>query len=183
VVNVNVQAGEVNVLWISFIVFNLNNGQFAAYGGYTSIASNQTQTVDLLKGFSAGQNAFYGFSAFQPDISLNYVAIKGQASIDSNFLLSYTSMAGSFVVSYLFIGFPGNFTCLACQSISQNYYLNGNCVSRCPDNTVAVTLSNGGQFCRPCPAGTGLIVVRGSCVCPDSYSMQNDKCVLTLSSL
>jgi hypothetical protein len=95
--------------------------------------------------------------------------------MDSSFLLSYTSKMGSFVGSYIFIGYPANFTCLPCRTLMQNHYFNGNCLSQCPSDTLALTLSNGGQLCRGCPGG--MVVVRGSCACPDGYAMQNGKCV------
>ena len=38
-VNINVQADQIDELSISFLVFNLNNEEFAAYGGYISIGS------------------------------------------------------------------------------------------------------------------------------------------------
>lgn len=65
--NVQTQAGQLNTVWLSFIVFNLNNVEFAAYGGYVSIVSGSSQTVDLIKGFSAVQNVFFGINALQLD--------------------------------------------------------------------------------------------------------------------
>lgn len=97
-------------------------------------------------------------------------------NMELNFLLSYTSKIGSFVASYIFIGYPANFTCLTCKGLMRNYYFNGDCVSQCSPDTIAVTLSNGGQLCRGCPGG--MVVMKGSCACPDDYAIQDGKCVL-----
>jgi hypothetical protein len=175
VINMNLQAGEVDVVWVSFVIFNLGNGEFAAYGAYTTISSNSSQTVDLLNSFSAPQNMFYGISAVQVDPTFTGLSV--QMAIDDNFLLSYTSQMGSFMASYLFVGYPATFTCLACKSSSMSYFLSGSCVSGCDANTVPVTLSNGGQLCRSCPVGTGLIAVNGKCVCPTYYVLDGSKCV------
>lgn len=167
----------VDVVWVSFIVFNLYNGEFAAYGDYANIASNSAETIDLLKGFSSVQNVLYGVNALQADESLSGLNV--QMAVDSNFLLSYTSKMGSFVATYLFVGFPANFVCNGCKTSDMNYFLNGSCVNSCSGNTVAVTLSNGGKLCRPCPAGTGLIAINGNCVCPPAYTMLRGKCTST----
>lgn len=127
--NVNVEGGQVYVLWVSFVVFNLNNGEFAAYGGYTTINSNDTQTTDLMKGFSDPQNAIYGINAMMSD--QNKKGISLEMSMDSSFLLSYASKMGSFMVSYIFIGYPADFTCQACKGLLHNYYFNGSCLSQC----------------------------------------------------
>jgi hypothetical protein len=98
--------------------------------------------------------------------------------MDSSFLLSYTSKMGSFVTTYIFIGYPANFTCLPCKGLAQNYYFNGNCLKQCSPDAISVTLVNGGLLCLSCPAGTGLIAVKGNCVCRDGYIIQNGKCVM-----
>ena len=38
-------------------------------------------------------------------------------------------------------------------------------------------------MCRPCPAGSGLVAVRGSCVCPENYVFKVNKCVLVAQAL
>lgn len=64
-------AGEVQIIWVSFVVFNLNNGQFSAYGGFTVIDNNVSDRIDLLKGFSATQAAFYGINTLQSNTQSN----------------------------------------------------------------------------------------------------------------
>lgn len=41
-----------------------------------------------------------------------------------------------------------------------------------------MTLSSGGQVCRPCPPNTGMIAKNGTCGCPDNYQLINNKCIL-----
>jgi hypothetical protein len=113
-VNMDVQADQIDAISLSFIVFNLNNGEFAAYGGYVSIGSGESQTIDLLRGFSASQNVFHGINALQTDQI--FLGLNVQTFLDSNFLFSYASAMGSFVSTYIFIGYPGNFTCHSCRA-------------------------------------------------------------------
>lgn len=126
----------------------------------------------MIKGFSAVQNAIYGINAVQWDPISNLASTS--LNIDSNFLLTFTVPSGSFVLSYIFIGYPSNQTCSACPS---RYYSDGQCVSRCEGNTVAITLAVGGLMCRPCPAGTGMIAMNGTCACPLNSVMQDSKCI------
>lgn len=128
--------------------------------------------MDLIKGFSVVQNAIYGVNAVQWDPISNLASTS--LSIDSNFLLTYSVPSGSFVLSYIFIGYPSNQTCSACSS---RYYSDGQCVSKCEGNTVAITLTVGGLMCRPCPAGAGMIAINGTCACPLNSILQDNKCV------
>lgn len=74
-VNVNVEGGQMDALWVSFVVFNLNNGEFTAYGGYTTINNNDSQSTDLMKGFSDPQNAIYGINAMRTDQNRNGISL------------------------------------------------------------------------------------------------------------
>ena len=38
-------------------------------------------------------------------------------------------------------------------------------------------------MCRPCPAGSGLIAVGGSCVCPENYVFSTNKCVMVVQTV
>jgi hypothetical protein len=111
-VNADVQADRIDVIWVSFIVFNMNNGVFSAYGGYQTISSNTTDIVDLIQSFSTPQNVFYGINSLKADL---FKGLNIMLNLDDNFLLNYTSLAGSFVTSYLFIGYHANYTCYSCK--------------------------------------------------------------------
>lgn len=141
------------------------------------VNSNVSDTVDLLKGFSAVQNLFYGINTLHAQS--NSLAISTE--IDSNFLLKYSSSSGNFILTYLFIGYHSNLTCARCQGNS--YYLDGMCVSQCSGNSILVSLPNGGRICRGCPIGTGLLAVNNACVCPNNAQFVNNRCVQTLAGL
>lgn len=117
------------------------------------------------------ENSFFGLSG------LNTIPTSGflfSSQISSNFMLDYKASQGSYIVSYLFIGYPSRYTCSRCLN-AENIFNKGLCVSFCPANSILTTLSDGGKMCRYCTEG--MIIEAGKCSCPLGTSLVNGKCV------